>query len=800
MFRNYFKIALNTYKRNKAFTAINIIGLSIGIAAAFLIYSYIKFELSYDTFHANYDKIYRLSTDVKTTDELIKDDKTSAVIAPLLINELPEITTFVRLSPHSILTRVEDKKFQEESTFYADSTLFSVFSIKLVKGDSKTALTGPLKVLLTESNAKKYFGNKDPLGQLILLGGFGHHGIVTGVVSDLPENSHIKAKMFLSMATKEYFAPGVMQDPLTTQWYTFLILKDGVNLSNLESKISNVVSKKYGKWFEHNHVNQSFVIEPLKDIYLNSNRKSLDSFKFAHGSSFNTNTFGYIAIFIIIIACINFINLSTSKANERAREVGIRKVTGATKFELITQFLIESLLTSTIAGFVAICIVIIAIPLFNNLSGKIIIENILEFKGEFIKILLGSLIIGLASGIYPAFILSEFKPINVLKGKFVSRPKGIILRKGLVVFQFTVSILLILITIVVYKQLNFMRSEELGFKKDQMLVIDYHFETNGRLLAENIGKIPTVNSCAISASIPGYNFYKLKLKTDIADKTGEFQTFLLNTYLIDYNFLKHYNIPLISGRNFSSTYSTDSLEAIILNETAVKRLGFKTPQDAIGKRFKQYDTKGQIIGVTKDFHDLSLKEEIEALCYRFIYRHPGNFITANVSSNNIPLTINKIRKEWDKYIGHRPFEYFFLDESFNKQYKSEEQFGKLFFTFSFLSIIISCLGLIGLVSYHTIQRTKEIGIRKILGATLFKIINVLSKDYLKLVGLSLILSSSLSIYLIKKWLENFAYKTSISWSVFLYAGIAAFVLALISISFFTIKAALANPTKSLRTE
>ena len=800
MLKNYIKIAIRSLVRNKTFSLINIIGLSVGISAVFLIYRYIYFEQNYDQFHANVERIYRLSSDIKTTDELVRSDKSSALMGPDLMAKFPAIENFTRISPHSILVRSGDKKFQEENTLFADPSFFSVFSFHLVNGNENTALNDALNVVFTESSAKKYFGNENPIGKPILLGGGGHHAIVTGIVKDFPENSHIKAGMLLSMATKEIFSRGIMEEPFVMNWNTYLLLKKGTNAKDLQIRISNYFKEKYSEKMAENHLQISLQLEPLKDLYLHSDRRSLDSYRFAHGTLSNITIFSSIALFILIIACVNFINLSTSRSTERAREVGIRKVTGATRRELIVQFLIESILISLLAGLFSVILLIFVVPFFNQLAGKIVFQDVFEYKIQVAWLFLASFVIGLLAGIYPSLVLSGFKPISVLKGKFISANSGIFLRKTLVIFQFTVSISLIIATIIVYHQLNYMQTRDLGFNKDQMLILDFHDEFSGSELCKRLKKIPNINSCSISGSIPGYEFYKDKTKTEVENTSGELQSYIMGVYGIDCDFLNQYGIPVIAGRNFSLEHGTDPMQAIILNETATKKLGYTSPGEAIGKRFFQFGNEGKVIGVTKDFHDRSLKNQIEPMCYRLLFNNPGTFISVNVSSKDLPTTINSIKKEWDNVIGHRPFSYFFLDEAFDKQYRSEEQFGKLFFVFTLLAILISSLGLIGLVSYHTIQRTKEIGIRKILGARIYSIVKILSTEYIKLILFAFIIATTVSIFLMNKWLENFAYRVTISWWIFITAGMLAAIVALGSISYFTIKAALANPVKSLRTE
>ncbi len=799
MLINYFKIAFRSLWRNKVFSSINIIGLSIGMSAVFLIFLYIQFEFSYDSYHTKANRIYRLAIDLKTPEELIRSPKSSAPMAPTLKEEFPEIENFVRFCPHSILVRVGDKKFQEENTLFADSTFFSVFDCPLVKGNERTALAGKLNVVFTESAVKKYFGNEDPIGKSLLLGGFGHPGICTGVMKDFPENSHIKADMLLSSLTKEYFSNGIMKDFNWTSWYTFLLLKEGANPIGLQNKFVKYVERHYGKQTPSEKHSATLVLEPLTDIYLYSERKSPEGFKFSTGNASNIRIFSSAALFILLIACFNFINLSTSRASERAKEVGIRKVTGAMRRELVFQFLGESVITCLLAGMISVIFCSLALPLFNELSGKIICHNIFEHP-KYLFQLFGAVIgIGLLAGVYPSLILSGFKPISVLKGKFSSGTKGVFLRKALVISQFTISISLIIATIVVFRQLNYMREQNLGFKKSQMMVLDHHFEPLGPLLAHGLKKIPNVLSASISESIPGYNFYKVRTQTDVDDKEGKPQSYQMDLYTIDYDFLKQFEIPLVAGRNFSRDFATDTVQAMLLNETAVKKLGYNSPEEVLGKSFSQMGDKGKVIGVVKDFHDLSLKDEIEPLSLRLTHDQ-GTFITINVATKNLPSTIDLVKKEWDKAIPHRPFNYFFVDETFNKQYRSEEQFGKLFFYFALLAIFISSLGLIGLATFTTLQRTKEIGIRKVLGASVSGIVNLLSKDFLRLVIMAFVFASVASWFFMNKWLQEYAYRTNVAWWIFIVSGLLAFLIALFSVSYQSIKAAVANPVKSLRNE
>jgi putative ABC transport system permease protein len=794
MLKNHIKIALRNLWRHRVFSFINITGLSVGITACFFIFMYVRFELSYDKFHTKIDRIYRVVTDIKTPSETINTDVTSWAFAPNLKTDFPEIEAFTRTSGGSFLVRKGNVKFQEERTLFADSTFFKVFDFKLLKGNPATALSVQANIVFTKTAAKKYFGDTDPVGQTVLITGDAIPALVTGVMQDMPENSQIKADMIISMVTlTKKFNSG-----LDEQWgnygaTSYLLLKPGVNAKALQAKFPAFIEKRNGEESRKRQMFATLLLEPLKDVYLHSKRGGQEV-----GSISNVYIFSIVAVFILLIACINFINLTTARSVERAKEVGIRKVVGALKGELARQFIGESVILCLIAFVITILLSVLLLPLFNQLSGKIISTGIFS-NFFYILTLFGiSVAIGFLAGIYPAMVLSSFKPVMVLKGRFSTGTKGSLLRKSLVVAQFSISIALIIGTIIVYNQMDFMRNRDLGFSKDQMIVMDSNGDVGKDAFQQAIRSIPGVKSVALSSSVPGGG--NSGAYSEIENKKGDLQIANLDLYFVDFDYLNQFRIKMVAGRPFSRDFmTTDTSQAMILNEEAVKLFGYSSPQQAIGRRFKQWGREGKIVGVMKDFHFRSLQEKIKPLSMRVELRNL-NLVSVKAEAKNLPATLAAIESKWKETIPNRPFSYYFLDEFFDRQYRAEQRFGKLFFNFAILAIAISCLGLLGLASYSTYQRTREIGIRKVMGASTSGIVNMLSVDFMKLVGISFVIATPFAWYFMHKWLQDFAYRIDIQWWVFAVSGVLAMVVALTTISFQAIKAAIANPVKSLRSE
>ena len=764
------------------------------MTAFFLIFHYVRFELSYDAFNTNATNIYRVVSDIKTPTETINAGGPSWAVGAHIKGEFPEVVAAVRIDNNSLLIRRGDTKFEEGNCLFADSAFFSVFSFPLVKGDPRTCLAEPFSIVLSETAAKKYFGNEDPIGKSLLVNAEGVNNTVTGVMKDIPENSTIKADVLVSMTTlTRKFNQG-----LDDQWgnygnRTFVMLKPGTNYKAFESRLPAFLNKLNGDEMKKWQMFPTLYLEPIRDVYLRSTRDGSKA-----GNIKNVYTFSIIGVFILLIACFNFVNLTTARSAERAKEVGVRKVVGAARSQLARQFIGESIILCVIAYILSIVFSALLFNLFNQLSGKIIGHNIFDHP-LYLLLLFGIAVgIGILAGIYPALVLSSFQPITVLKGRFSTGTKGILLRKGLVVAQFTISISLIIGTIIVYSQMQYMRSQDLGFVKDQKLIIDTHNEKAREALKNAIKGMPGVESVSLSGSVPGGG--NPGAYSQIENIKGDMQIANLDLYFVDFDYIPQYKMKLLAGRAFSRDFMTDTTQSMIVNEAAMKMFGYSDPRQIIGKKFDQWGRKGIIIGVIKDFHFHSLQEVIKPLSIR-IEPEGCSLITAQLTAGrNIPATVSAIETKWKSFMPNRPFSYFFLDESFDKQYRSEDRFGRLFLNFAVLAIFISCLGLLGLASYSTMQRTKEIGIRKVLGASVGTIVNLLSKEFLILVLISFLIAGPLAGYLMYKWLEGFAYRMGMEWWVFVVAGILALFIALFTVSFQAIKAALMSPVRSLRTE
>ncbi|MDP4245426.1 MAG: ABC transporter permease [Bacteroidota bacterium] len=797
MIRNYFKIAFRNLWRHRVFSFINILGLSVGMSACLLIYLYVSFELSYDRYHAKGDRIFRVVTNIKTPTDTLDWNSASIPMSPAMKKDFPEVEQFVRIEPNSLLVSRGETKFQEDKLAFADSSLFSVFTLPLVKGDPDKALAAPWQVVLTETSAKKYFGTAEPVGQTLYLTGSRLPATVTGVMKDFPDNSHFKYDILVSMTTwTQKINPG-----LDDQWegfngFAYVLLHDAKDAPGLKAKLPAFIDRHIGKDLQKAQMTFTLDLEPMKDIYLRSKRGAPES-----GSLPNITIFSLIAVFILLIASINFINLATARSAERAKEVGIRKVVGADRKQLTGQFLGESVLLCMISFLMAVGLCALLLHLFNQLSGKTIIHGIFDHASTIGILLLIAITIGLFAGIYPALVLSGFRPIAVLKGSFSSGKKGILLRKGLVVSQFVISIALITGTLVVYSQLTFMRNQDLGFSKQQQLVINFdgdstiwqHYEA----FKQQLTSLPNALSATASSAIPGQG--NPTAYSQLENHLGVMQPTNMELFSIDYDVIKQYGIQIVAGRPFSTGFPSDSTRAILVNEEAVSTLGYHSPQEIIGKKFSQWGRQGTIIGVVKNFHFRGLQNAIKPMDFR-IRPRDFSFVTVKISGRDVQKTIAAAGDLWRRTLPNRPFAYYFADEEFNKLYRSEDQFGQLFLNFAILAIFISCLGLLGLASYSTLQRTKEIGIRKVLGSSVGGIVNLLSKDFLKLVWIAFLIASPLAYIGMHKWLQDFAYRIDMDWWIFAMAGMIAMLIALFTVSFHAVRSALANPTKSLRTE
>ncbi|HWK07919.1 MAG TPA: ABC transporter permease [Puia sp.] len=794
MIKNYLRVAFRNLWRHRGFSLLNIIGLTVGMTAFFLIFLYVRFEGSYDSMHSKADRIYRIVSDVRTPTETLHYNTPPVPAAVYMATELPEVQSAVRISLGDNWMVIRgDQVFEQEDVAAADSTFFDIFDFPLLKGNPHTALKEPFSIVLTETTAKKFFGDADPMGRSLTLTRDKFHGTVTGIMKDIPENSHLKVSMIMSNTTFSQKLDTAMDRQWDNYaWSAYLLLRPRTNAAHLEAKFPAFLEKMDGADMHRRKMIPTLFLEPLRDIYLYSTRDGSKT-----GNISNVYIFSIIGAFILIIACINFINLTTARSAERAKEVGIRKVVGAGKGMLAAQFIGESVILCVIAYALAIVFAALLLPAFNHLAGKTISPGIFSQPGSLLMLLGIAVLIGIAAGAYPAFVLSSFQPVTVLKGKFVTGTRGIFLRKALVVVQFTIATGLIIATLVVNSQLGYMRSQDLGFSRNQEIVLDVRGDSSRYAFKQEVSAMPGVLSTALSSNVPGTGTFSGACQ--IQNIKGDMQTASVNVYLIDFDYLKQFQIRIVAGRAFSREFPTDTTQAMILNETAVRQLGYLSPEQAIGKRFAQFNNTGTIVGVVKDFHFRSLQEVIKPLSIR-MRPQDCDLLSVNLDGHHLPATIDAIERKWKRMLPDKPFSYFFLDEFFDRQYRSEDRFGKLFLYFAGLAIFISCLGLMGLASYSTLQRTKEIGVRKVIGASAGGIVLLLSKDFLKLVGWAFLIAAPLSWFFINGWLRGFAYRIPVYWWIFAVAGLTAFLIALLTVSFQAIRAALANPIKSLRSE
>ena len=799
MLKNYLKIALRQVRRQKGYAFINVSGLAIGIVCCLFILLFVRDEMSYDRFYENADRIVRLIEDVHTVNQTLYQATSAPAMGPNLLLDYPEVLHAVRFLRTDRLLQYGDLRFQESHIAFADSTVFEIFDFPLLRGDAKTALTAPYSVVLTASVARKYFGDEDPMGKTMTLENE-QALTVTGVLRDLPGNTHLPFDILLSFTTLEAMVTSNLQQNWGwNSYYTYLLLPEGYDPALLEGKLPDFLDRHIGEWLQSRGFSYTLHLQPLTDIYLHSSRIGEPG---PGGNVTYLYLFSSIAVFILLIACVNFMNLATAQSAARAKEVGLRKVVGAQRRQLAMQFLGESLLTSILALLLAIGLFRLLLPLFNGLTGKALALDAL-WTGSTVFFVPGLLLlVGVVAGLYPALVLSGFRPALVLKGAFRTSRRGVALRKGLVVFQFAISIILIVGTAVVAVQLDYLRNQNLGFEPEQQLVIYFDGDGQVQQQAETIKQVmrkhPAVISASMSSSVPGNGIWNnLLVHVDVAP--GQTQEAAIDNYAVDVDFIDQFGIEVVAGRGFSNDFATDATAAFVINEAAVQHFGWTTPEETLGKRFVRGDREGEIIGVVKDFNYRSLRQQVDPL---FLWILPSwtAYLTLRVRTEDVTQAVADVERLWKDVAPQRPFTYTFLDDQFNQQYQAEEHFGKLFGYFALLAIFIACLGLFGLASFTAQERTREIGVRKVLGATVPQIIVLLSKDFAWLVLLAFVVAAPVAYLAMEEWLTGFAYRTAISWWIFLIAGLAALGVAVLTISYQSIKAALANPVESLRYE
>ena len=806
MIKNYIKIAWRNISKNKGYSTINIIGLAIGLACCLLIAIYVQNELSYDKYHVNKDRIYRIVHDYKDISSTEQHQIWgNGPIGEAIKADFPEIEKVVQFSGQtSILLKQGDKRFQEENVFFMDSTAFDVFSWKVLAGDPHTALKNAYSVVLTESTAKKYFGDQNPIGKTLeggLAAGRADAGLytVTAVMADVPANSHFTFDALLSMSTFRNARPDVFNKEGWdyVDFYTYFLASKDFDPVKFDQKIPEFLKRNLPT-NENPNAKYNFHIEPLLQAYMHS---SADRQPGTNGSYQNLYIFSIIGGFILLIACVNFMNLATSRSMERAKEVGVRKTIGASKSNLIFQFMSESLVLVFVSSILAILLVMAFLPFLETFSGKHLNYSSLKDGTTWAIFLFTTIFTGLLAASYPALILANFNPITVLKGSYSNSKGGTLLRRVLVVFQFCLSIALIAGTVVVFSQLDQLQHRDLGFQKDQRLVIDYNFDdkvnNNLEAIKSTLAKDKDVLSVTASRTVPGTFFPNAG--TEIMSANGTMSQFAPFLYEVDVDFIPNIGLQMAAGRAYSRDFPADTAHSLVINESAAKQWGYSNPQDIIGKQFRQWGREGTVIGVVKDFNYLSLHRKIEPLALR-LEPSSSRYLTLNIQHVNQPETVARIGKLWNELVPNRPFLYSFLDDNFNRQYEADFNFRRLFTAFSGLALFIACLGLLGLVTYTAQQRTKEIGVRKVLGASIYNLILLLSSDFIKLLAVALLIATPLSWMAMKKWLDNFAYHIEPQWWMFVFAGFATITIALVTVSFQTLKAAKANPVDSLRDE
>lgn len=806
MLQNYFKIAWRNLLRNRAFSAINIIGLAIGLASCMLISLYVLDELSFDRYNEKADQIVRVIFKGTMQGGKINEAHVMPPTAQTLKADYPEVLEATRLRQAGAPTVIiSDKQYTGDYMAFVDSNFFQVFTLPLLKGDKKTALAEPNTLVLTKKISETYFGNQDPIGKVITFKGSKTPFKVTGLIDRVPENSHFHYEIFASMSS---FEDSKSPSWMISEFFTYLVLQKGYDYKKLEAKFPQTVDKYMGPQlkqamgvtmaeFRKSGNNIGLYLQPLTDIHLHSD------FGYDLGNNGDIKyvyIFGAVAIIMLIIACINFMNLSTASASKRAREVGVRKVMGSQKKELIGQFLLESILLFSIALIFAIVIGIIALPLFNELSGKNLNMQFSQISSFLPQLLLFGLIIGIMAGSYPAFFLSSFKPISVLKGKVTTEKGSISLRSGLVVVQFFISITLIIGTTVVYKQLKYIQNKKLGYNKDQVLVLPdaWALGKNQNAFKQELLRDQRVVSISSSSYIPAGPSYNNNYMVYPDDKNTQLVKTL--RYDVDASYIPTLGMEMAAGRNFSKDFGNDS-SGVILNETAAAMLGWKN--NALDHSITNTNNEGnkgtfRVIGVVKDFHFKSMHEKITPLVM-VLSKDAGTMIV-KLQAKDVSGLLAQMERKWNEFKPEAPFSYSFLDERFNNTYQAEQKTGLILGIFAGLTIFVACLGLFGLATFTAQQRTKEIGVRKVLGASVGSIVVLLSSEFLKLVGIALVIASPAAWYIMTEWLQDFEYKISIEWSVFGLAGLLAVAVALLTISYQSIKTALIDPVKSIRME
>mgnify|MGYP005725313975 CR=1 FL=1 len=799
MFKNYFKIALRNMKKTPGYSAMNIAGLALGMACCLLILLFVQDELRFDDFHQKGDRIYRINkTVLRESGDINHTAEMPGHFGPTLVSDFPEVESAVRIRPwwSPVLVTHGEKSLKLENFVITDSTFFTVFDFELIEGDPERALNEPLSAVITEEVAQQFFGAENPIGK-VLEGLFDMPLKITGVARKPPENSHLQFNMLISWSTStnSQYANNLdwMNRWITQAIFTYVVLAPNAGPAALEAKFPDFMQKYMTRWADIYHP----YLQPFSDIHLGSTQIPA-TFQMNHraGNITFVYTFSIIAFLVLLIACVNFTNMATARAARRAKEVGMRKVLGAFRKQLIWQFIGESILISSFALLTALILIWLALPAFNDFAGRSLTLNIFENTTLLTGLISVTLFVGLAAGIYPAFVLAAYRPAAILRKS--GGKSGALLRKILVVFQFVVSIVLIVATSVVYKQTQFMQNRDLGFNKERMLKVEVPNSPIRRQMAafkQNITQHSSVISASSGSGGPSSGTAGFDM---LPEGRPPSERRAVPTIGVDFDYLDTFEMKIVSGRNFNTALGTDS-SATIINETLARQLGWENPLGKMIALGTDHPTNLQIIGVVKDFHVRSLHEKVRPVLI-YITGRRFNELFIRIAPANMPETIGFLRESWQKFEQKHPFEYTFVDEDFNRYYQSEQKLMQLLSVFAALAIAIACLGLFSLAAFTAEQRRKEIGVRKVLGATVPSILNLLSRDFLRLVIIAGLASSPLAWFLMREWLQDFPYRTDIGLTTLGLAGIAALFIAFVTVSFQALRAAGTNPVTTLREE
>jgi putative ABC transport system permease protein len=809
MIRNYFKIAFRNLTKYRFISFINLFGLTVGLTCCLLILAFILNELSYDKYNANANRIYRVTRTFNNQDGQVtlKLSTIAPAFGPYLTNDFPDVQKMTRLLKNSLTSvRYKENLFNETNIYFADDKLFDVFTVQVEKGNPKTALSDPYSVMLTDELARKYFGNEDAMNKTIRFNNQ-FNLKVTGIYKSFPENAHLHPDALLSFTTLNDTAV-YGADNLRTSWgnnsfFTYLLVPENYPVENLIARFPGFVDKHMDRSIYNGQIPSKFTklgLQKLTDIHLNS---KMDYEAEPNGDIDRVYIFSVIALFILFIACINYMNLSTARSSLRAREIGIRKVIGARKKELIFQFLSESILLCWVAILIAALLTALILPWLNRFSGQRFTYLILLKWRVILPLLLTPFVVGIISGIYPALFMSSFQPVKTLKGLFSAGGKSISLRKALVVIQFAISIILIITTAIVFQQLHYIQNKSLGFNKEHLVILPYGNDIGGKYesFRTTLLNNAAFSNIARSSRIPTGRLLDAGNAYTVSGDSVKPVNTDIKVVNVDYDFVPVYGIKVVAGRNFSRDYSTDTANFVI-NESSLKVIGWKSAEEAVGKPFKYNSQTGHVIGVIGDFNFESMHQQIVPLILTMASPAQAfyNNISVKVSGNNIPGALAYLEKTWKSLLPETPYKFTFLDDNFGKLYDREQKQASLFILFACIAIFIASLGLFGLSSFAITLRIKEIGVRKVLGANAGRIVSLLSADFLKLVVIASMLAFPVAWYAMNNWLKDFAFRVSIQWWVFILAGVLASLIALLTVGIQALKAAKTNPVNSLRSE